>query len=268
MRTIWIAFVCLLLSTVAAAAADAVPARLERMQGLVAAAAWKPLTPGIERLEVAQSGLLALQAYKISQDAFEMRVLDQARPTGSAADEVGKKAGATLVINGGFYDYGPGRSLVPIGMLVVGGKTLKKRARCGVCSGVLHATPKGADIVLATRIDTVKGVTSALQAGPTLVHPGGGIGIRSAKGPAAERSAVCMRGRDILVFAVLSPLTLYETAKLLQAPEDKGGFGCRVAINLDGGTSTQVYSAIEGHAGTIGFPRPVQNFVGFFPKRR
>ena len=75
---------------------------------------------------------------------------------------------------------------------------------------------------------------------------------------------MCFAEGGIYVFAIFNPLTLQETGQLLAASVAEGGFGCDRAINLDGGTSTQVYVDVAGKKGMIGTPRPVQNFVGFF----
>jgi Phosphodiester glycosidase len=55
---------------------------------------------------------------------------------------------------------------------------------------------------------------------------------------------LCARGSAI-VFVVLhglhgNGLSLYEFAELLAAREVDGGAGCHIALNLDGGPSTQV----------------------------
>ncbi len=247
------------------AARDALD-RLPRLQKLLTAAAWRTVSPGIESLTVAEPQFAELHAYRLSQKTVRMRMLTALGPQGSGADQVGLASKPLLLINGGYFQYGTGRSLEPTGLLVVDGVRLAPRSECRACSGVLYADQNRVQIEFAAKIDLIRGVTAALQVGPMLVHPGGGLGIRSAGGPKAARSAVCLAGDDIIVLAALSPLTLFELARLLQGSPDKGGFGCDRAINLDGGPSTQMYVDLPGHAEMLSLPQPVQNFVAFFAR--
>ena len=81
-------------------------------------------------------------------------------------------------------------------------------------------------------------------------------------GPLAQRSAICLTNTkpgNLVVVAVTSLITLYEFASLL-----RGDFCNDVAINLDGGPSTQIATTVSGHLETFGNISPVQNFVAFF----
>ena len=240
--------------------------RLSQLHELLAKATWQRIQPGVEGLSVVDPQLAELHAYRLAQKTVQMRMLTALQPEGSGADQVGRASNAQLVINGGYFAFGSGTAMKPTGLLIVDGTTLWPRSGCHACSGVLFADKDGLHIDFAPKIASASGVRSALQVGPLLVHPGGAVGIRSAGGPRAPRSAVCISGNHIIVLAALSPLTLFELAKLLQAPAEEGGFGCERAINLDGGPSTQMFVNMPGHAETLGLPQPVQNFVAFFTR--
>jgi hypothetical protein len=45
-----------------------------------------------------------------------------------------------------------------------------------------------------------------------------------------------------MIVAVDGGLSLYQLAVLMATPPDQGGLGCDVALNLDGGPSTQAVS--------------------------
>ncbi len=240
--------------------------RLSVLKKLVAAAKWQPLAKGVDKLTVKEPQVADMHVYRLAQQAVEMRVLEQLQPTGSSADQVGAAAKAALVINGGFWWIKDDSSLAPNGLLIVNGQKRAPAKKCSVCSGVLFADKKGAHLDWAKAAASAKGIGSALQAGPLIVNPGSKVGMRKPGGPEAARSAICLSGDQIYVFAIFNPLTLQETGQLLQAPVAEGGFGCERAINLDGGTSTQVFVNVLGHKQMIGFPRPVQNFVAFFAK--
>ncbi len=240
--------------------------RLSHLQELVAAVKWQPLAKGVDELVVKEPGVADLHVYRLAQKSVEMRVLEQLGPSGSAADQVGAAAKASLVINGGFWWIKDDASLAPNGLLIVDGKKRAPSKKCSVCGGVLYADKNGAHLERSGTAVPAKGTQTALQSGPVLVAPGGKVGMRKAGGPEAGRSVICLAGDSIYVFAIFNPLTLQETGQLLQAPAAEGGFGCDRAINLDGGTSTQVYVDLPGHKAMIGIPRPVQNFVAFFVK--
>lgn len=240
--------------------------RVAHLQELVAAVTWQPLAKGIDELTVKEPQGADMHVYRLAQKSVEMRVLEQLQPTGSSADQVGAAAKAALTINGGFWWIKDGSSLAPNGLVIVDGRKLAPSKTCSVCSGVLYTDKKGAHLDWAKAAASAKGIGSALQAGPLIVNPGSKVGMRKPGGPEAARSAICLSGDQIYVFAIFNPLTLQETGQLLQAPVAAGGFGCERAINLDGGTSTQVFVNVPGHKTMIGFPRPVQNFVAFFAK--
>ena len=192
------------------------------------------------------------------------------RAKGDTVTDVLTATGAALVINGGYFDRASDGTLTPTGGLVSGDRELAPVTRCRACSGMLFARSGtgslGIDWVMqyarsvylrALRVD------SAVQTGPLLVEPGGKLGINGTGGPIAERSAICIAKDVTIVVAVTSRVTLYELASLLVSPAPKG-FGCDVAINLDGGPSTQIATTLSGYLETFGNISPVQNFVAFF----
>jgi uncharacterized protein YigE (DUF2233 family) len=240
--------------------------RVALIRQLVAAAKWQPLAKGIGELVVKQAPVADLHVYRLPQASVQMRVLEQLSPNGTPADVVGKAAKAALVINGGFWWIKDDGSIAPNGLLIVDGQKRAPAKTCSVCGGVLYADKKGLHLERSGPAVPGKTAEAALQSGPLLVAPGGKIGIRKPGGPEAGRSAICLAGDTIYVFAIFNSLTMLETAELLQAPVAEGGFGCDRAVNLDGGTSTQVYVDLPGHQAMVGYPRPVQNFVAFFAR--
>lgn len=252
------------LLTVAPARAADPPTALEplaQVQQALAKATWTPLTPGIARLALKSTGA-ELTAYRLDPAAVHARILPQLRPGGSTAAEIVAAAKPLLVINGGFFYLKPDGSIAPTGMLVASSKTLAPRTKCKICSGVLYTDAMGLHIGRPKDMLGKRGVTNALQVGPMLVERGAVLRFRD-DGPAAARSAVCVTGEAILVLALISPLSLHDTAALMQAPSADGGFGCVTALNLDGGSSTQLVSAVPGAVEEVGFARPVQNFLAF-----
>jgi uncharacterized protein YigE (DUF2233 family) len=63
--------------------------------------------------------------------------------------------------------------------------------------------------------------------------------VQPLKPQVAERTAVCAKG-NILVLVVSTRVDATAFARFLADPPDRGGLGCRDALNLDGGPSTQL----------------------------
>ena len=91
----------------------------------------------------------------------------------------------------------------------------------------------------------------AVQSFPLIVEAEGKSGIYRDDGRRAARTVACLVG-DALHFIVISAPrgdgpTLFETAQLLREPRP-AGFGCRRALNLDGGPSSGVWFSPEVRA--------------------
>ena len=124
---------------------------------------------------------------------------------------------------------------------------------------------KRAGVELAPKLDTSKGGVLALgesgaylgpfaglgfepelaiQSFPLIVEADGKPGIYRDDGRRAARTVVCLVESQLHFIVIAAPRgdgpTLFETAALMreQAPR---GFGCKVALNLDGGPSSGVY---------------------------
>jgi hypothetical protein len=88
----------------------------------------------------------------------------------------------------------------------------------------------------------------AIQSFPLIVEPDGKPGIHSDDGRRAARTVACLVGDRLHLIVIAAPRgegpTLFESASLLREPPPRG-FGCRVALNLDGGPSTGVWFGPE-----------------------
>jgi hypothetical protein len=126
---------------------------------------------------------------------------------------------------------------------------------------------KRAGVELSRKADTSKGGVLALGAGsiylgpfsglgfepelavqsfPMIVEADGSSGIRRDDGRRAARTVVCWSGDELHFVVIAAPRgegpTLFESASLLRDAWP-AGFGCRSALNLDGGPSSGVWFA-------------------------
>lgn len=187
-----------------------------------------------------------------------------------------------ILVNGGFSSY---RVDVPLGLLVVSGKvysTLSKEMvrrtspAAGLefskyrWSGVLcKRGPKGNwDIIPAAGYEPGM-CEHALQAGPVPVEPDAKAAIsenESKSEPRYLRTLVCLDGASSMKVVVTQDITHLRPLSLWTSkPENAGGLGCRVALNLSGDTSSgpALYTAATRSTKFLGdgtFPVPTVLF--------
>lgn len=134
----------------------------------------------------------------------------------------------------------------PAGWLLAGG-VLHGKANEKSSGAVFYVKKGRAGIA---RLKSVPlNVDLAMQNSPVLVHPGSKVNSALNSTKRAWRTIVCLpeqdaSGRQVRFIVIKSGIgdgpTLLETAELLAKPAKDGGFGCRQALNLDGGPSSGI----------------------------
>ena len=175
-----------------------------------------------------------------------LEIVSSASPNGESASSFRQRTGAAFAINGGFFDYGPQHELRPVGLFVENGQVINPLGKA--LSGTLLIAGHRVDLMETASVGDLHSYKFGLQSRPLLVEPGNKMGMRGNDGTRVPRSAVCLTDAKHVAFfyAGGGGLSLLELATLLQAPVSAGGFACDVALNLDGGPSTQVSSAGDG----------------------
>ena len=168
---------------------------------------------------------------------FHVKVEQQSASEGNSIDAFLRRPGDVLAANGGFFDIDSRSRLSPSGLLIVD-RTMVKDVNPKAGSGVIFATDSTVGIVPRQDVPR-EGLQSAVQCGPLLVDPGGRMGIRRNDFDRQNRTAVCLRPGSVVVVVAEGGLSLFELAEVLSASQANGGLGCDVALNLDGGPSTQ-----------------------------
>ena len=102
--------------------------------------------------------------------------------------------------------------------------------------GALVVNDRIARIVLGDEINDHLGHRLVVQGIPRLVVGGK---VQQLKPQRAERTAVCAEA-SVIVLVVSTKAESTAFARFLADPPEKGGLGCRAALNLDGGASTQL----------------------------
>ena len=218
---------------------DSLLARSRNMKLRKAAAGlwWK-------NVHVAQCDLRAV-IWKVNPQKHAVDICMQAQKSGSLIAQLHTKCKALISLNAGFFEIDRSYHLVPSGLVVCDGRQVAaQRERGG--SGIFFMHNGQPGIMWSKDYDTVTQWDMALQCGPVIVEPGGTLGVYSNNYKRANRSAIGITADkdEVVLIAVAGAegraLSLYEFAQFLCAPPDKGGCGCDVALNLDGGSSTQM----------------------------
>ncbi|HZO45428.1 MAG TPA: phosphodiester glycosidase family protein [Xanthobacteraceae bacterium] len=191
---------------------------------------------------------LNLHVWSFDPKRFALKLRQQANAGGQAIGEFMTDPGDVLAINGGFFDTDSRQRLTPSGLLIVDGVVVRDVTEKG--SGILFATADGVGIVRRQDFRAA-GVVHAVQSGPLLVDPGGKLGIYKEDFDRQRRSAVCLDGNAMRIVMVEGGLSLLELARVLSTPREAGGLACDVALNLDGGPSSQ--AAVQAGGREISF---------------
>lgn len=206
---------------------------------------WMPVAKGVERriVTIERGGDHALDLFALRMDPAHVRIeVVAVKPTEIGAKPIGMLAesmGAIAMMNGSFFN----EELGILGLCVSQGREVSPLVKAGDHRGVFAVYDRRAELVERDRY-TGSGVTNAIQSGPWLVRDGGPLRDFDDKDRVTRRSAVATdkKGRVIFVVTdtVMSGITLAHFAEVLAMPEGQGGFGVAQALNLDGGTSTQL----------------------------
>lgn len=226
------------------------------------------LVPGLEYRVVAwelpETGLgVDLHILRADPEVVRLKVLD-ARDFGGlrlTAREFAFRTGAVAVINGGYFD----TAERPVGLVIREGEVTSGLRRRDW--GVFLVDDSRAWIVHTRRYQRRKNITQALQTGPPLVVRGRETTLKQTF---RRRSAVGIdrAGRILFVVALTTgpdaTMTLAEFGAILRMPEAEGGLGCRDALALDGGGSSQL--VVNAGASFLEVPGeiPVVTALGVF----
>ena len=205
--------------------------------------AWRTLAPDLEVAERSLSPGILSSPIVLVRSALKTHRLGVIRATefGMRRGEVKtlcRLSKASVCINANFFD----ELGDPLGVVMSRG-ILHRRIHSGgrTLTGIIQATRQGVDIIPRQSF-TSSAVLDAIQAGPRLVVDG-------ARSPDIRdltrtgRSAVCLDQKGRLIFLASSAgfrgLTFTELQDLLLDEN----VACKVALNLDGGGSSQLFVA-------------------------
>ncbi len=220
------------------------------------AKATPPPIAGISVQSVTKGGA---QVFVLDLDRVELRthLATSVGARKSTVQVLGPATHAIVAVNGGFFDE-RARSL---GLLVDRGIVLNplRKADWGVF--FVSKSSRRARLV-HTRQWASRARSSlpefAIQAGPRLVVEGRPLSFKSQR---ARRTVLGIRpgGKEVVLVVFSQPILTAELARQMMVP-----LGCTYALNLDGGSSTQLWSSMDSVASVRGIP--VTNVVTVHPR--
>ncbi|CAM4420393.1 MAG: hypothetical protein LEGION0403_FIIPPAGN_02155 [Legionella sp.] len=200
---------------------------------------WRELSPGIEYQDLA-GGLLApwshIYAFRIDLNNNKLAIVSAKSLAlkNASADQFAEHSQALLSINGGFFDH----QFNPLGLRINNYRQENPLKRISWW-GVFYIKQNKAHISSLSRFSQDNEISFAMQSGPRLLIKGR---IPSLKPGEADRSAlgITAKGKVIILVSTNATMSTNKLAHLLKAPP----LSCVDAINLDGGSSSQLYAHI------------------------
>lgn len=231
--------------------AQAAPAASAR-----ATPAWESLGDGMEHLALA-SGAVRGHAFRFALADVELRLV----PASGGAARVGElaPAGNAIAVNASFFDR-DGRAM---GLGIDRGRAVGG-ARIDAWSALVVAQ-ESSRIVRGAALARYTSAELVVQGLPRFVIQGV---VPKLKPQRANRTVVCAEGARLVLVATTTRVEAAEIARLLAAAPASGGLGCRNALNLDGGPSTQLHARWNGFAADVAGGWGVPNALVATPRAR
>lgn len=204
---------------------------------------WRQLAPGIDYTVLTPhpyNPWSQIHAFRIDLKHYRLNVVfarDHAYKT-TSVKKLAKNYHALIAINGGFFT--PDKS--PIGLRVQEG-VVRYPMKPTSWWGVFYTVNRHAFLSSQRRYRQKRNIDFAIQGGPRLIVNGRVPALKPGKD---ERSAICAtrQGKVVILATDNAPVTVTTLAKIMLKNERFDGLNCYNGLNLDGGSSTQMYADI------------------------
>ncbi|MGC1181395.1 phosphodiester glycosidase family protein [Legionella sp.] len=198
---------------------------------------WQELSSGIDYQDLA-GGILTpwshIYAFRIDLTKNKLAIVSAKSLAlkNASADQFGEHSQALLSVNGGFFDH----NFSPLG-LRINNKKLENPLKRISWWGIFYVKNNKASISSLNHFHYDHDIDFAMQSGPRLLIK---KKIPSLKTGDADRSAlgITADGKVIILVSTNAAMSTSKLARLLKAPP----LSCTDAINLDGGSSSQLYA--------------------------
>lgn len=201
---------------------------------------WQELTSGIEYQDL-EGGILNpwshIHVFRIDLNKNQLALVTAKTLSqkNASADQFAEYSKALLSINGGFFDH----NFNPLGLRINNKKQENPLKRISWW-GVFYIKDNKPRITNVRNFHHDNDIEFAIQSGPRLLIRGN---IPSLKAGVADRTALGItdEGKVIILVTTNSAMSTRQLAQLMSSPP----LSCTDAINLDGGSSSQLYAKID-----------------------
>ena len=201
---------------------------------------WRKLAPGLEYQDLDSSFLTPwshIHVFRINlkDNKISLVTADDLSREHASVDEYAQHTQALLAINGGFFD----QNYHPLGLRIYN-KSQKSPLKRISWWGIFYTKNQKAYLSTINQFSQSKQIDFAIQSGPRLLINNR---IPPLKPGRAERSALGIThdGRVIILVTDNMPLSTTELAQLMKASP----LNCESALNLDGGSSSQLRAQVN-----------------------
>jgi len=227
---------------------------------------WKILETGLEYKKIdgpsgqsSTSESYRIHAFRIDPRKFHLRPLISKPQKTSSIRQMSSKAGAVIGINANFFD--PEGN--PLGLVIDKGKILNRFKQISWWS-IFYTNNTQPHLIHSSQYNPRTRMTTAIQAGPRLLINGS---IPKLKKEVSPKTAIGFnRKGQIILAATRNDIDITEFARIMARSGKKGGLGCYHALNLDGGSSSQLYAKVGSFK--LNLPSYVEVPVGLGVFRR
>lgn len=201
---------------------------------------WQELDPGIEYQDL-RGGILSpwsnIHVFRVDLSKNRLALVS-AKKLGlknASADQFAEHSKALLSINGGFFDH----DFKPLGLRITNNK-LQNPIKNISWWGIFYVRDNRPYVTNVRNFNYAQDINFAVQSGPRLLINGR---IPSLKPGIADRTAlgITKDGHVIILVSTNAGMSTRDLAQLMKAPP----LSCTDAINLDGGSSSQLYAHID-----------------------
>lgn len=226
---------------------------------------WRQIAPGLWYTQLViptmtSSGIVHAFRVDLKYYRFSLALAKEYEGQFASAQNLTVASKGVVGINGGFFS----PDMTSLGLRISDGELLS-RFKHSPWWGVFSIQNNHAKIVSANQYHSENDVDFAVQSGPRLLVDGI---IPKLRPGVANRSALGIRrnGQVVIVATQNLYFTTNELAEILQKSEPENGLACWQAINLDGGSSTQLYARVNGFVLSVPSFMPVADVVVVVPR--
>jgi uncharacterized protein YigE (DUF2233 family) len=226
---------------------------------------WRELAPGLAYAQISMPKLISsgsIHAFRVDLKYFRLSLALAKEYEGqfASAQNLTLASKGLLGINGGFFS----PDMQSLGLRISDGELLN-RVKQTPWWGIFLIENGQAKVVSAQSYQYKEGVDFAVQSGPRLVVNGQ---IPTLRPGVAARSILGVRrdGQVIIAATQNVYLATAELAEVLRRSDQENGLGCWQALNLDGGSSTQLYARVNDFVLSLPSFMPVADVVVVLPR--